>query len=46
VGNHFSEAMSFTSAIEDFIRDNQIETVGGLYPLVRAKATGAVGAHE
>jgi hypothetical protein len=35
VGNHFVEAMSFTEAIERFASDNNINSVGGLYPTFR-----------
>ena len=35
VGNPHVEAMSFVDAIEGFARENGVDTVGGMYPLLR-----------
>jgi hypothetical protein len=39
VGNRFVEAMSFVDVVQGFARDNGIDTVGGLYPLLRVDAS-------
>ncbi len=36
-GNPHMETMWFRTAIEQFMRDNNVPTVGGLYPIIRVK---------
>jgi len=39
VGNHVVEAASFSDVLQTFVRENGVDTVGGLCPLLRIDAT-------